>query len=245
MTYQGNYFEKGITSIPKNHEILQKCYLCGDQSDLDREHVIPKVIFRPNRPTNPIILKSCKRCNNNLKGKNEEYMVRAIQLTSFNEEAQKGFDKAINGFNKGQGLGIRGSLISKMQKGGLKTQEGVLLGTVNLLNINAKRMNDLIINIAKGLLVAHSLKLYDWSKYNVRIRFDQTVQDMFLINDPNFRDIINKSRFSQNWNGNFFYCGDFIEDGNISIWTMIFYNSHIATVSFYKKGRLRFKKESK
>lgn len=235
MEQKTNYFSKGNHQIPRHHEILKKCYLCGSESNLDREHVIPKIIFRPSEATHPIILRSCRKCNNQLKGTNEEYIIRAIQITSFSKEAQRGFSKAIDGFKNGHGLGIMGDLTKRMQKGELKTQEGVLLGVADLLKIDPLRMNTLIINIAKGLLTAHSLKIYNWSEYNIHLGFDQAVQNTFLIDDPVFKDVLKKSRFSQYWRHIFFYCGDFIEKEDISIWNMIFYNSHMASVSFLNK----------
>src|ERR1035438_2927575 len=40
-----------------------KCYLCGSEKDLTRDHVPPKNLFRKPLPSNLITVSCCKRCN--------------------------------------------------------------------------------------------------------------------------------------------------------------------------------------
>lgn len=43
------------------------CSICGNGDELTREHIPPKGIFIPPRPTNTITVFSCKKCNHSTK----------------------------------------------------------------------------------------------------------------------------------------------------------------------------------
>ncbi len=105
-----------LPKIEKNNPINITCYLCNSIStSLTEEHVIPKIIFRPNKPSHYTKLYACKKCNQE-KGKNDERISRFLQATSFSKESEAGIQKMINGAIKGNGVGLVKSMAKNIEK---------------------------------------------------------------------------------------------------------------------------------
>ncbi len=215
--------------IPEKHLVRSRCYLCGSKKSLDVDHVIPKVFFSPCTTTTYLKLWACKKCNK-LKGKEDEYVARCLQTTSFIETAKKGFDEAIRGFKKGHGMGIGIGILDNVLKYPIKTRHGEFS---EVLKLDKRRFNDYLKTIAKGLFVRNTLELYDWNEYEFECGIDQAMLDMKLYEEEPFRTIWAKASFGEYWQHIFTYRGGVV--GLNSVWVMCFYSSFFAAVTIHKK----------
>lgn len=222
-----------LPKIEKNSPLNTTCYLCNQKKGIiTEEHVIPKVLFRPNNPGHYIKLYACKKCNET-KGVNDERITRFLQATSFSKESQAGLQKMITGARKGNGTGLLKSMVKNIESRKIKIYNGQKINDVNVMKINISQINDYFITIAKGLYVRTSLELHDWKKYKIKCQFEQIIQNQKLLHESAFKELQKTSRFTEYWRPYFYYSGDYIE--NMSFWQLIFYNSYNAYVYFQKK----------
>jgi len=175
-----------ILAIPKDSAVREYCYLCGKaksqiladqpasskQSAFDREHVIPKVIFRPSEPTRPVILWSCRQCNIT-KERNDYYVTRFLQATSFLQPARRGIQGMLRGVRKGNDLKLFQNLRSNMHPVELKSPGGLYLGRGDALYGDLNRFETFYSTLAKGIWTRHTLRIRDWSKYSITASFGQ------------------------------------------------------------------------
>ncbi len=215
---------------PEGHAIRNTCYLCGSNTDLSIDHVIPKVLFKPSTTNNYIKLWACKKCNK-LKGKEDEYITRCLQSTSFIETAKKGFAGAVRGFVNGHGIGIGRGILDNISKCEIETKHGKFS---EVLKLDKNRFNDYLKIIAKGLIVRNTLELYDWEEYEFHCGIDQAILDMKLRDEEPFKTIWEKAKLGEYWQHIFTYRGEVI--GSKMIWVMCFYSSFFASVGINKKS---------
>lgn len=218
--------------ISEDHKIRSQCYLCGSKECLDEDHVIPKVLFSPNTTTNYIKLWACSKCNK-IKGKEDEYVARSLQVTSFTEDARKGFDNAVRGFKEGHGLGIRKGILDNVFQRPLMTKHGEF---PEVLKLDIKRINNYLKTIAKGLYVRNTLETRDWEDYEFKCWIDQALLDTRLYSEKPFSDIWKKARLGEYWQNIFTYRGEVL--GSNSMWVMCFYGSFFAAVGIQKKDKI-------
>jgi hypothetical protein len=224
--------------IPEDSDLLTTCYLCGKRNDLTEEHVIPIVLFNPNHTNHYVKLFACNVCNK-AKGRHDEYMTRQLQSTSFADESQAGFQRALKGFREGHGKYLRKGMLDRMVKMEIFTKGGLFLENVHGLKIETQKMQDFILPIAKGLLVRNTLRLYNWTEYDAHYGFDQLLQSRKYYNDEPWRSVWKNGKWGQYWQNIFSYKGSSVEEQDTaSMWTMMFYSSHIAVVVLMKKGLL-------
>jgi len=126
--------------VAPTSELRQHCYLCGNSKMLlEVEHVVPRIMFAPNSPPEYVKLWSCRSCNKT-KGKDDEYVTRYLQATSFTSAAKQGFGNAIRGFQRPlAGRGIHKDMIDRMKKVEVRSAGGIHLGATSALLLDSDR----------------------------------------------------------------------------------------------------------
>jgi hypothetical protein len=61
--------------MPTTDPAQRSCYLCGATEQLTRDHIPPRNLFPPPRPTNLITVDCCEACNNGMKLSDERMRV--------------------------------------------------------------------------------------------------------------------------------------------------------------------------
>lgn len=212
--------------------VYSACYLCGSaELPLEEEHVIPKILFKSIKPNNYIKLKACAKCNRE-KSKQDEYIGRLLQASSFNEHANHGVAEALRGMKKGHGLGLYADQMSRAQ---LTPPEGIngVKTSRAYINVPTERMNDFQINVAKGLWTNLNNFIFDWSNYDFITLTRQKAAEPDVVADEFIAAAQNDARYMQNWEGVFKYSGDF-KSSELSYWINIYYDS-LVTVTVIKR----------
>ena len=85
-----------------------KCAYCGEWSELTRDHIPPKCLFGPPRPSNLITVPSCDPCNREL-SRDDEYfrlvLTLGIDSTKFPRESSESL-RAIKSLGRPDSLGF-------------------------------------------------------------------------------------------------------------------------------------------
>jgi len=237
------YMERYKPAQLRISPVLSQCYLCGSTEKLEVEHVIPKTLFKPHVNKHPITLRACHDCNH-AKSLDDEYNVKSLQLTSFTDKAGDGLKDSAQRLAKKQGkillprtpgLGLYKDIESRIKTKNVVTPGGVALGQHRALHINVERYELWLIALAKGLMTYNTQLIHDWSKYMVRLDYNQVAQSTELYNGEVSSDLWNNGEFGQLWKDVFTYRGSITPEKDASMWGMIFYNSHIAIVGFGDK----------
>ncbi len=227
-----------IELFPKTYQrdeaiLYSACYLCGSaQSSLEEEHVVPKLLFKSIKPDNYIKLRACGACNR-AKGKEDEYIGRLLQGTSFNNHADHGIIEAFRGMDKGHGLGIYNDQMNRSRPtppegvNGIRASKGVIVPPKD-------RIDNFQITVAKGLWTTLSNYIFNWDGYEFITLTRQTLVEPELLEDETLLASQNEARYHQNWEGVFKYAGDF-KDHDVSYWVTTYYDMHVAITVIKKK----------
>lgn len=218
-----------LPEIPRASQLRDHCYLCGKRrSGLQKEHIIPKVVFKPFHTSSRITLKCCPDCHE-LKSRDDEYVSRAIQATSFVPESETAFSNLVRGFERqGAGQGLRNDFIQRFKPIEWRRDSGLYMGKAPALHLDSERVDRYCERISKGLWVRYTLGIIDWDGYDIDIRFQQVTQGNRLMQDV--QPFMKEARFGEYWRNIISYFGDCNE--HHAVWCLIFYGSHLFVVSF-------------
>lgn len=170
-----------------SHPVLQQCYFCGSTLNLTTEHVTPKIMFKPHTTDTRLTLKSCRQCNAT-KSREDEYVLRYLQATSFIPEARECWLEGVRGFrranssspiftgNTSPGGGLRQDMISRLQQMTFTTDSGLVVDRGNVMGIDNRRFERYIVDLAKGLWVRNSAQQIPWQDYEVNMDVRQLIQ---------------------------------------------------------------------
>jgi len=219
----------------------------------EKEHVIPKILVRPDSLAEPLILTSCSK-HNREKAFDEESVVTFLQGTSgdYSPQALKSFERTVEIGRKylGQvlhpdgkpkhksGAGILLQMSRSITEVDMYSQAGVYLGKYGKLPIDSERFKNFYLRIAKGFYTAAKGEIIDWSVFNIKILFgshsyDKSVPDKVFLTPfqfPTHQDSWGKDVMISG------HLGTNPEDLPYSIWSFGFFDEHKAVATFTHKG---------
>ena len=208
--------------------LYSACYLCGtSSSQLEEEHVIPRVLFRSINPGRYIKLKACSSCNRP-KGEDDEYVVRLLQGTSFNEHAERGIDNAFRGMRNGHGVGLYADQMARSRPAAT-VRVGNARQSSSQIAVPMERINRFQTTIAKGLWTTLQNHIFNWDDYDFKALYWQTGFENGPLSEEMLTSLQNDARYSQSWDGVFKYSGDFT-DNEVSYWVLTYYDVHVSVV---------------
>jgi len=215
-----------MTSEPERK--IGECAYCGEIRPLSREHVPPKNLFSKPRPSDLITIPCCDTCNN-AASKDDEYFRLAITTginpSLFPNEFAVSID-AILKLGKPRKLGLAKTMLASFRKESIHTPGGTL-DRIGVLNIDAKRIKNVISRIVQGLYFYHlGERLPD--THNVRIWSDWfgDLGDQALLTElESILDVL-RSEVPRMVGGRVFrYLYHVFEDvPDVMVWWLSFYN---------------------
>ncbi len=239
-----------VRPLPKllpSHVVMKSCYLCGSALvDPSREHVVAKSVFSPNALENPLILKACL-VHNQAKRKDDEYSSLLVQATSDTKDSAEAFAKSLSIIEKKfkesgpvdektPGVGLVMGMRKNVRDLPYIKQNGILRKfDGGELDIDSPRYNNFFINIAKGLLVMSTEKIYSWENFAFKVIFDHTIYAQIPETmKPAFDYVVLNSQFAEKWEDALFVAGinSWSQAGKIgSLFAVTIFSSHVALVS--------------
>lgn len=236
-----------LPRIRPSHMVMQSCYLCGSTLvNPSREHVVAKSIFSPNSLQDPLILKACL-VHNQAKRSDDEYSSLLVQATSDTQDSAEAFAKSLSIIErkfkesgpvdeKTPGIGLVMGMRKNVRDLPYLKQNGILRRfDGGELDINSPRFNNFFINIAKGLLVTSTEKIYKWDSFKLKVIFDHTTYAQIpKTMKPAFDYVVLNSQFAEKWEKALFVAGvnAWSPEGKVgSLFAVTIFSSHVAVIS--------------
>jgi len=201
----------------------KKCFLCGSNKDLTREHIPPKNLFRPPLPTDLITVPSCKKCNKSY-DLDDEYFRVFVAGQGYNDEIGKWIwgHKVINSSLK-RSPALNAELVKNITPIDSYSSGGIYLGKKEGIFFEVNRVNRIIEKICRGLFTHHHPEI-DISGMNCDINRINIDKEKLQILSSLKRESIGGDTFIY-WRG-------FDNQGSCkSFWAFLFYTSTMFIVS--------------
>lgn len=209
-----------------------KCYLCGSENDLTRDHVPPKNLFRGPLPSNLITAACCRTCN--------------VSFSKMEEQLRIFVSAAINRSADGEWIWKNKVLESTFRRSpALKSQLGkdLLIGNVKLLagnielpmlTMDAELVNKCLIKITRGLMT-HFYPNLD----HAALEFAAFELNQFRVTPDWIRSLGVPYIYEERGNGQFRFLRALVDDDNrCGHWIYIFYDSISFVVHHDVRGNL-------
>lgn len=229
--------------ITKKDKLMQGCYLCEDgarHTNLEKEHVLPKVLFTPDSCGDPLVLRACS-LHNREKAKLDEFAARILQLTADNSSSKR-YERWLERSRKSfQQMNIQpgGRLLKEIMDSlafrDITTPAGIVLQEKQpSIKIDDGRMNDFFTNIVKGLTVAETGRFYNWNDYDFHFDSAQTLNSSNRLMDnpehPLYMAFRNR-QYVREWSGIFSFFGTVVRDEEnddryAATWGMVAYGTY-------------------
>jgi hypothetical protein len=232
-----------------NQPVRQRCYLCGADGEMTREHVFARSTFRPNDLDQPLILSACVKCNG-LKEKDEDYanavFIATTETAPVHEPRQRQFERLAKLKAREQpgqavpGLGIHNKMVGSLTDVHLVDENGKSLGIGGQFPMEAERIKQFYLRIFKGIHTAAIGEVTNWDDYEIRFQFDN-VSFKQHINDEAYQFPIKNAQYVEGWGEHLLFAGlTFGADGRTSsMWSLALYGEQLATVSFVELQQMK------
>ncbi|GAB5525423.1 MAG: hypothetical protein Roseis2KO_32950 [Roseivirga sp.] len=198
---------------------LGKCAICGEAKECTRDHLPPKGIFVPPRPSNLVTVRACKDCNNGSSKDDEEFMVYlAMHVAGYSKKGEKLFKTALKSLRHNKKL--KRQIIRSMKPVNLTTPGGVFLGKGASIPWNNEVHNKIIERTIRGLYYHHYGEIL-----GDKVEIETYWHDRFPEHLNSY--IVNKDWMGEN---EFLYIHTNIHDSPLSsMWVFEFYGAHWAS----------------
>lgn len=130
-----------------------QCAYCGCQGVMTRDHVIPRALFRPPYPTNPVVVDAYCTCNK-LKAQHEDYLRDFLTLDyrgSQRQTAQKVFDSKVRRSHARNSSELIKKAMDSVRVEPIYSRAGVYLGHFPQAYVDDGRLFQVLGMIVRGL----------------------------------------------------------------------------------------------
>ena len=218
----------------------EKCYLCGraaketPEGQLTRDHLPPKNLFLPPRPSDLITVPCCYQCNNDSHEDDEYLRVAVTACYNTNPVGKKTWEE------KTVGSTVRKKRLSKsidkmavsLKRIALITPEGRVLDAFEG-KIDRARVDGVLTRMTKGFLS----RLYPEIERS-ELSFQAEQIDPFKLNDPLFRFATSQLFRFQRGHA-VFRCWHGVEEySHTGMWVHMFFDSAVYVVSHTSDRRI-------
>ncbi len=134
------------------------CAYCGSDHALERDHIPPKNLFPPQRPSNLITVPACSECHSDT-AKDDEYFRMKVCFrddAGDHPKARANWDSILRSLQREEAKGLRKSFLSDIHPVQLRTQAGLHVGRGVASNIDPNRIRRVVERIVRGLYFAES-----------------------------------------------------------------------------------------
>ena len=140
------------------------CVYCGNTRRLTKDHVPPKALWTPPRPSDLVRVPACGECNG-AASKDDEYfkMMLVMKAGSGEHPEIKALGPSVmRALAKPEKVGLRRHLQKSIQLEDLRSKAGLYLGRVPVMDVNLQRLDRAqrhLIRKSPALLVGNSLTI--------------------------------------------------------------------------------------
>ena len=134
-----------------------ECVYCGRKEPKDRDHIPPKNLFPPPRPSNLITVPSCRRCNREASLDDEYFRLMLTMRDSAYEHpaAKEAWRSAMSRLARTESRGFRNSVLSSVREVELRTLMGIYLGAKRAYDVDFGRLETVADRVCRGLFFHH------------------------------------------------------------------------------------------
>lgn len=132
------------------------CVYCGSRANITSDHIPPKCLFRERKGLQLITVPACDKCNNSYKKDDEYFRIYASADISRNEQGDKLWYEKVMGSTFSRSPKLRKNIVSSISED-VRISKGAVLRRKKL-NLDASRINNVLVRIVKGLYWHHYKK---------------------------------------------------------------------------------------
>lgn len=217
--------------MSKRRPRIGLCIYCGQIGILSRDHIPPKTLFAPPRPSNLISVPCCESCNGRASLDDEYFrLVLTTSIDTFpHPDAFRNWESVKRSLHNPNKVKFRNAFIASLRKVNLFSESGGFIAETGIYDVDAYRIKLVVERIVKGLIyhekrdrLSDNYELYTYSSAEMKgfpsELMSFTLDEVF----PLFRSINPKIIGRQV----FFYKAIYNEvDSNQSIWLLNFYRT--------------------
>lgn len=213
------------------------CIYCGSDKDITSDHIPPKCLFRERKELQLITVPACHQCNDSYKKDDEYFRIYVSGDISKNEQGHRLWNEKVMESTFCRSPKLRANIISNIYVKTIKRSDGSILKR-SIMNMDASRINSVLIRIVKGLY---------WHHYNKCLPFDTAFE--IYQNPPikgEVKSILLKTKFHTIGNEEFKYRYNICHDNNlVSVWGLSFFmGAHFLIFTKSSDSRLKEKIKS-
>ena len=175
-----------------------ECVYCGRYLPLTNDHIPPQALWGKPRPSDLVVVPSCKRCNGGA-SKDDEYFKTMIVLkdrAGSHPEAVAIRDSVFRGLAKPKKKKFTQRILRSIREVGLRTPAGLYIGKEQVYDVDTIRLDRVIERVTRGLYWHHHghVRLPDdfevvvWSEDGLR---DITPEDALQLRKTLIDPVIN------------------------------------------------------
>ena len=202
---------------------MLKCAYCREEKKVTRDHVISRALFpKKYDKTNPIIVPSCRECNNGF-SKDEEYFRQFLNFFSMehSKESKDIFNTKIRrSIERRPQIGHKA--MSKMEIVDLFTESGIYLGKKTKIDISDEdwiRHHTVLDKYIKGLF---------YHEFNRPLPVDYKIKHVLCDQDEFLLKVTSQvNKWNKENKEIFAYAYNSITDSYNSIWVTVYYDSMV------------------
>jgi hypothetical protein len=208
-----------------------KCVYCAVRDAETWDHVPPRNIFPPPRPSNLITVPSCVECNTGSSRDDEyfRYVLSMSDATGSNPQAALARESSTRSLLRPEANGYRRAMMALTQPIEIRSPTGIILGTRLGYQVQYERIFRVVRRVVRGLFF-HIAGYPLTSEYQPLVHskdtitnLDQEAQDEFQSNIIHPLWALSPTVISE---GTFSYrCRFFEEDPHFSAWGLSFYDT--------------------
>jgi len=141
-----------------NDLTVKRCYLCGMENADSVDHIPPKNIFLEKHRGNLITVPAHIKCNKQYE-LDDEYFRYFLLIPAYweSDDARELWNAKIKKrINRPESRGFKTDLVKHIKPIDVKTSAGIYLGKADVALLDAKRMENVVKRIARGLFYKHT-----------------------------------------------------------------------------------------
>lgn len=142
-----------MTDILIKQNDRNSCIYCGSKTNITSDHIPPKCLFRERKGLHLITVPACNKCNQSYKKDDEYFRIYVSADISRNEQGKKLWHEKVIGSTFIRSFKLRKTIASNISED-IKKFNGEVFKR-KILNMDASRINNVLIRIVKGLYWHH------------------------------------------------------------------------------------------
>lgn len=194
---------------------MKLCYLCGSGENLTRDHIPPKNLFPPPKPTDLITVWCCKKCNEKFSLIDESFRVFTSSVINRSKSGEWIWNNKVMGSSFKRSPKLKLATIKSLVP--LQTEISGLMVQETGMTYPIKKTKEYLVRLTKGFTKYFNPEI-DYS--NAKFKVNNIIPNSGIINM-----LYQKFFYVEKGNGVFRMWRMFEKDmGAKSVWVYVFYD---------------------